>query len=26
VKVDMDVKIRPLKYDDGQLAFEITKA
>ena len=26
VKVDMDVKIRPLKYDDGQLSFEITKA
>ena len=26
VKVDMDVKIRPLKYDDGQLAFEITGA
>jgi uncharacterized protein len=25
VKVDMDVKIRPLKYDDNQLSFEITK-
>jgi len=26
LKVDMDVIIRPLKYDDGQLSFEITKA
>ena len=26
VKVDMDVKIKPLKYDDGQISFEITKA
>ncbi|MGA3174233.1 MAG: Zn-ribbon domain-containing OB-fold protein [Syntrophorhabdales bacterium] len=26
VKVGMDVTIRPLKYDDGQLSFEITKA
>ncbi len=26
VKVDMDVKIKTLKYDDGQLSFEITKA
>jgi uncharacterized OB-fold protein len=26
VKVDMDVQIRPLKYDDGQISFEITKA
>ncbi len=26
VKVGMDVKIRPLKYDDGQLSFEITTA
>ena len=26
LKVDMDVKIRPLKYDDGQISFEITKA
>jgi hypothetical protein len=26
VKVDMDVTIRPLKYDDGQISFEITKA
>ncbi len=26
VKVGMDVKIRPLKYDDGQFSFEITKA
>jgi uncharacterized OB-fold protein len=26
LKVDMDVKIRPLKYDDGQLSFEIIKA
>ena len=25
VKVDMDVKIKTLKYDDGQLSFEITK-
>jgi uncharacterized OB-fold protein len=26
VKVDMDVTIRPLKYTDGQISFEITKA
>ena len=26
VKVGMDVSIRPLKYDDDQLSFEITKA
>ena len=26
VKVDMDVTIRPLKYNDGQISFEITKA
>jgi len=26
VKVDMDVQVRPLKYDDGQISFEITKA
>jgi hypothetical protein len=26
VKVGMDVTIRPLKYDDDQLSFEITKA
>jgi uncharacterized OB-fold protein len=26
VKVDMEVKIRPLKYDDNQLSFEIVKA
>ncbi len=26
IKVGMDVKIRPLKYDDGQLSFEITSA
>ena len=26
VKVGMEVRIRPLKYDDNQLSFEITKA
>jgi uncharacterized OB-fold protein len=26
IKVGMDVSIRPLKYDDGQLSFEVTKA
>jgi uncharacterized protein len=26
VKVGMDVTVRPLTYDDGQLSFEITKA
>ena len=26
VKVGMDVIIRPLKYDDGQVSFEITTA
>ncbi len=26
VRVGMDVTVRPLKYDDGQLSFEITKA
>ena len=26
VKVGMDVTIRPLKYEDGQLSFEIVKA
>jgi uncharacterized OB-fold protein len=26
MKVEMDVQIRPLKYDDGQISFEITKA
>ncbi len=25
VKVGMDVTIRPLKYDDGQISFEIAK-
>jgi hypothetical protein len=24
--VGMDVSIRPLKYDDGQISFEIVKA
>src|SRR5512139_2739048 len=26
VKVDMDVKVKTLKYDDRQISFEITKA
>ena len=26
VKVGMDVTVRPLKYDDGQVTFEIAKA
>ena len=26
MKVDMDVQIKPLKYGDGQISFEITKA
>ena len=26
VKVGMNISIRPLKYDDGQISFEITKA
>lgn len=26
VKVGMDVTVRPLKYDDGQISFEIIKA
>ncbi|OGP75761.1 MAG: DNA-binding protein [Deltaproteobacteria bacterium RBG_16_49_23] len=26
VKVGMDVAIRPVKYDNGQLSFEVTKA
>jgi uncharacterized OB-fold protein len=26
IKVGMDVSIRSLKYDDGQLSFELTKA
>ena len=26
VKVGMDVTVRPLKYEDGQVSFEITKA
>ncbi len=26
VKVGMEVSVRPFKYDDGQLSFEITKA
>ena len=26
VKVGMDVTVRPLKYDDGQMSFEIAKA
>jgi uncharacterized OB-fold protein len=26
VKVGMDVSIRPLKYEDGQMSFEIIKA
>ncbi len=26
IEVGMDVSIRPLKYDDGQLSFEVTKA
>ena len=26
VKVGMDVTVRPLKYDDGQVSFEIAKA
>lgn len=25
LKVGMEVKVRPIKYDDGQLSFEITK-
>ncbi len=25
-KIGMDVTVRPLKYDDGQITFEITKA
>jgi hypothetical protein len=24
--VGMDVSVRPLKYDDGQLSFEVIKA
>jgi uncharacterized OB-fold protein len=26
IKVGMDVTVRPLKYEDGQLSFEIVKA
>jgi hypothetical protein len=26
VKVGMDVTVRPLKYEDGQVSFEISKA
>jgi hypothetical protein len=26
IKVGMDVTVRPLRYDDGQLSFELTKA
>jgi uncharacterized OB-fold protein len=26
LKVGVDVMIRPLKYEDGQISFEITKA
>lgn len=26
IKIGMDVSVRPLKYDDGQLSFEIIKA
>ncbi len=26
IRVGMEVSIRPLKYDDGQLSFELTKA
>jgi len=26
IKVGMDVSVRPLKYDDGQLSFEVTEA
>jgi hypothetical protein len=26
IRVGMDVSIRPVKYDDGQLSFELTKA
>ena len=26
VKIDMDVTIRPLQYEDGQMSFEIAKA
>jgi len=26
IRVGMDVSIRPLKYDNGQLSFEVTKA
>jgi len=25
LKVGMDVKIKPIKYEDGQISFEITK-
>lgn len=26
LKVGMDVKVRPIKYEDGQISYEITKA
>jgi uncharacterized OB-fold protein len=26
IKVGMDVSVRPLRYEDGQMSFEITKA
>jgi hypothetical protein len=26
IRVGMEVSVRPLKYDDGQLSFEVTKA
>ncbi len=26
IKVDMDVVVKPLKYEDGQISFEISKA
>jgi uncharacterized OB-fold protein len=26
IKVGMEVSVRPLKYDDGQLSFEVLKA
>ncbi len=26
VKVGMEVTVRPLRYDDGQISFEIAKA
>jgi len=26
LKTDMDVTVKPVQYEDGQIAFEITKA